>query len=192
MPKIILPSRSRQKDNVFLQPWLETRLEERQDRTYASLAALQPPVFGFIPKLSEKEMAKPLTSAEILGNPCHFVKITKFYGVDAFNVFASVRDDRYQILVEFTPRCVSEFERRHRSRITCDTVNSLCVIGDCKLFYRERSYVLKYYKLDIASFKTTTNRTLRRVPVLVVNQISRFEMDQVGTLDQYPFIYNVL
>ncbi|QLQ80495.1 hypothetical protein HG537_0D04950 [Torulaspora globosa] len=188
MPRIILPSRSRQKDNVFLQPWLETQLKERQDRTSATL---QPPVFNFIPKLPEKEMTKPHTSTQILRNPCHFVKITKFYKVDAFKVFASVRDDKYQILVEFTPHCVSEFERRHRSRITYDTVNSVCIIGDCKLFYKDRLYVLQNYNLDITSFKTTTNRILQRVPVLVVNQISRFEMDQVDSLDQYPFVYTV-
>lgn len=94
MPKIILSSSSKQKDTVFLLPWIEKSIGP----VIADGSDIRLPVFNFIPKLQLKDLRKPQLSPRILRNPSHFVKVVKFHSVNRFQVFATVRDSAHQIL----------------------------------------------------------------------------------------------
>ncbi|CCE94149.1 LOW QUALITY PROTEIN: telomerase subunit EST3 TDEL_0H02900 [Torulaspora delbrueckii] len=188
MPKTILSSSSKQKDTVFLLPWIEKSIGP----LIADESDIRLPVFNFIPKLQLKDLRKPQLSPRILRNPSHFVKVVKFHSVNRFQVFATVRDSAHQILVEFTPQCVSEFERTHRSRITLETEHSLFIISDCKLYHRDRNYILKNFGIDMKNWQSAANhKRCSTIPVLIVNQASQFEMDQIESFEHFPYLYTL-
>lgn len=96
-------------------------------------------------------------------------------------------------LVEFSPKSVSEFEKKYRSRITSETLNSLIIIGDCNLIYMSRSQILSNYKIDIHNaFPGRMKNVRSTIPVLVINQVARFDMDQVESFSRFPFVYSIL
>lgn len=96
-------------------------------------------------------------------------------------------------LVEFTPHCVSDFERKHYSRITSEIVNSLLIIGDCTMNHCDRKEIQDLFQIDVAcdEFENPGN-SRQSWPVLVINQMARFEMDQVELCDTFPFCYRTL
>lgn len=87
-------------------------------------------------------------------------------------------------LVEFTPKCVSDFERTNHLRITADTVNTIFIIGDVNLVYKRLSEVQQNWKLNLA-----IDSRLKSIPVLVINQCYVFDMDQIGTTKVFPYVY---
>ncbi|CCD25186.1 LOW QUALITY PROTEIN: telomerase subunit EST3 NDAI_0E03690 [Naumovozyma dairenensis CBS 421] len=192
MPRVILSSKQTVSDSVFLQPWIANIIrKEIQAKTY-----LPGNQRLSIARLSRRDMDAPEISETILNNYSHFAKVTKFFSVNNYKIFASIRDSTYQILVEFTPQCVLEFERVYRSRITSETVNCLFVIGDCTVIYKTRSQIRSSFpKFDLQSLageKNSNKNGFGLFPVLQINQASLFDSDQVQLLFEFPFIYNKL
>lgn len=97
MPRIILSSKSKQKEAIFLQSWIEPTVRTHWNSAGNSQAA-QLPINNIIPRLSLQDLTHPQMSPAILQNTFHFTKIAKFYRVDGYRVFASIRDDSHQLL----------------------------------------------------------------------------------------------
>ncbi|QLG73776.1 hypothetical protein HG535_0F02870 [Zygotorulaspora mrakii] len=189
MPRVRLPSSSEQRDAILLQSWLYSRLRMASPKISDTMM----PTYSFIPSLSVEDMRNPQLSSAVLCTPCHFVKITKFYRVHNYRVFASVRDNTHQILVVFTPKCVSNFERRYHSRITSHVVNSLIIVGDCSLHYWPPSKIQDNFDIGHNNCAFSEAREANKsLPILIINQMGRFEMDQVEPLALCPFVYGKL
>ncbi|EJT42885.1 EST3-like protein [Saccharomyces kudriavzevii IFO 1802] len=90
MPRIILESHSKPADSIFLQPWIKALVKDNSDQ--------HRPSERVIPSLTRQDLLVPHMSAQILTNPCHFTKITRFYDVSNYKVCASIRDSTHQIL----------------------------------------------------------------------------------------------
>lgn len=86
MPQAVLSGKPF--DSVFLQPWIQTALTEHDPRLGNSI----------IPPVSIKDLRQPELSHNVLSNVRHFVKITKFFNVDHYTVYASIRDSEVQML----------------------------------------------------------------------------------------------
>ncbi|AJR50176.1 Est3p [Saccharomyces cerevisiae YJM1418] len=181
MPKVILESHSKPTDSVFLQPWIKALIEDNSEHDQYH------PSGHVIPSLTKQDLALPHMSPTILTNPCHFAKITKFYNVCDYKVYASIRDSSHQILVEFSQECVSNFERTHNCRITSETTNCLMIIGDADLVYVTSSRAMSNFKICLSNISSK-----EIVPVLNVNQATIFDIDQVGSLSTFPFVYKYL
>ncbi|AQZ13249.1 EST3 (YIL009C-A) [Zygosaccharomyces parabailii] len=167
MPRALLSSRP-PTDSVFLQPWIH--------RTVASLDVCLSDIV--IPRLEPNDLSDPLMSPTVLSNCCHFVKISKFCSVDHYHVYAAARDSETQILVEFTPECVSQFERAHHTRITSETVHCVFVVADCHLVFRSPTYLETHWNLD----------TIDHARTLVVKQATVFDWDQVECIHDFPLL----
>lgn len=97
MPKVVISSTTRQKDSIFLLPWVEKKVRPHFTRSHEK-STIFLPVFNFIPKLSSKDLRTLQLSPRILRNPSHFVKIVKFHRVNRYRVFATARDSTFRIL----------------------------------------------------------------------------------------------
>ncbi|CCC70285.1 hypothetical protein NCAS_0E02150 [Naumovozyma castellii] len=185
MPRVILSSKLSQTDSIFLQPWIEGLLRESlQKKTYLPGNQQRE-----VPSLNEADLRAPQCSPKVLTNHCHFTKVTKFFKINNYAISASIRDSRFQLLVEFTPKCVSNFERRHHRRLTSETLNCLLVIGDAAIIYKSRDQITTQFgNIDFIISKNVSPL----VPILQINQASLFDGDQVQHLRSFPFVYSTL
>lgn len=85
-------------------------------------------------------------------------------------------------LVEFTPHCVSNFERRYHQRITSSTVNSLFVIGNTSLLFYARSDAAAAFEVPALMNGSST------LPVLRVGDCAIFDQDQVESHRRFPLV----
>ncbi|CAD6468669.1 Y55_G0054000.mRNA.1.CDS.1 [Saccharomyces cerevisiae] len=90
-------------------------------------------------------------------------------------------------LVEFSQECVSNFERTHNCRITSETTNCLMIIGDADLVYVTSPRAMSHFKICLSNISSK-----EIVPVLNINQATIFDIDQVGSLSTFPFVYKYL
>ena len=88
MPPFIPKSRSNAVESVYLHGWVRDMLLE--SKTSENIAV--------IPRVDPDEASIPLLSRRIYANRRHFVKITKFFQVHNYSVYASVKDSQHQIL----------------------------------------------------------------------------------------------
>ncbi|WBF13672.1 hypothetical protein N7582_003032 [Saccharomyces uvarum] len=91
MPRVFLESNSRQVDSIFLQPWIKLLIDDNSEHHHI-------PSDHVIPALAQQDLALPHMCPQILTNPFHFARITRFYNVCDYRVYASVRDSTHQIL----------------------------------------------------------------------------------------------
>ncbi|CCF60655.1 hypothetical protein KAFR_0L00480 [Kazachstania africana CBS 2517] len=178
MPTVKLTSQHTRPDSIFIHDWIKPLLDE-------NCQGLLRPIYRAIPPINNTNVRNPLSSRPSLLTTkvkCHFTKIVKFYKVENFKIFASIRDTRFQILVEFTPHCVSTFERTNRCRLTSDTTNCTLLIGDCSIEYKSSHEISQNYRLNFPN--------KRLLPVLTINQASILDRDQATLLEQFPFVYS--
>ncbi|CAG58248.1 unnamed protein product [Nakaseomyces glabratus] len=180
MPPFIPKSRSNAVESVYLHGWVRDMLLE--SKTSQNIAV--------IPRVDPDEASIPLLSRRIYANRRHFVKITKFFQVHNYSVYASVKDSQHQILSQFTPKCVSEFESRNRSRITSDTVNTLFMIGDAKLGIMVVDELRHYFGEKIVSLFNGLD--MPYIPYLIINQAFILDYDQVEAFKMTPFVYQYI
>ncbi|GAV52940.1 hypothetical protein ZYGR_0AI02220 [Zygosaccharomyces rouxii] len=86
MPQVIVSRKPF--DSVFLQPWIQTALTQHDPRLGDSI----------IPSVPIEDLGQPELSSKVLSNIRHFVKVTKFFNVDCYTVYASIRDSKVQML----------------------------------------------------------------------------------------------
>ncbi|CCE62581.1 hypothetical protein TPHA_0C04310 [Tetrapisispora phaffii CBS 4417] len=197
MPKIILPSKvNLSPDSIFLKPWIKEFIEDGKKNS-----------IGKIGNLDELLNNTNVKLQLILKYPNQLVKLTNIYNILNYCVFGSIRDNKHQLLVEFTSNCVSNFERNYKIRITDQTKNCLFLIGDCIIKYVTHDELLKNFKIDPLQFDNhigiteyfdfkkygyilSERRFNRLYPILQVNQVMIFDWDQVVTFENYPFVYS--
>lgn len=92
---------------------------------------------------------------------------------------------RHKCLVEFTPDCVSKFERINRSRLTSETVSCLFIIGDCSIEFRTKQEINSNFRNIL--FNNSTWK--QAIPVLIIKQASIFDRSQINLLEPVPFVY---
>ncbi|CCH57896.1 hypothetical protein TBLA_0A00960 [Henningerozyma blattae CBS 6284] len=136
----------------------------------------------------------PLSSS-LLSNNNHIIKITKFFKVNNYKICASVQDAECQILVELTPICVTEYERKTRDRMTSNTLDCLFVIGDCRLYFQNKNEVLHNFNCNTFRNIIPGLNALDRdslIPVLVINQIICVDRHPSKSLSTLPFLHSYL
>lgn len=89
-------------------------------------------------------------------------------------------------LVEFTPQCVSAFERLNSIRITAKTVNTILLIGSGTLKYLPVHEAYTQWSLSIP-----LDPRVPVVPVLVVEQCAVFDLDQVEARPSFDYLYQL-
>lgn len=94
MPANKIASRSVVTDSVFLRPWIKQMFDEQR----LFNMKFQKPIYHVIPKMKDEDIESPTSSPQIMKNNSHFMKITKFYRVENYLVYASIRDNETQML----------------------------------------------------------------------------------------------
>lgn len=94
MPPNTLPSRDTLTDSVFLRPWIRKLFREKR----LNGQGFQRPIRNLVPILSDLDLDSPLKSERIMRDKRHFMKITKFYKISDYKVYASIRDNECQLL----------------------------------------------------------------------------------------------
>ena len=95
MPQIRVESNVRPRDSIFLQPWIN---ETFKKYCLDDPNKFRKPIPHIISKLTPEDIKNPFFSTNVMSSPSHFAKITKFYKVDNFKVFAAIRDSEVQLL----------------------------------------------------------------------------------------------
>lgn len=75
-------------DSVFLQPWIQAALIQHDPRLGNWI----------VPSVPIQDLSEPELSPRILSNIRHFAKVMKFFNVDHYTVYASIRDSEVQML----------------------------------------------------------------------------------------------
>ncbi|AAS51905.1 ADL016Cp [Eremothecium gossypii ATCC 10895] len=179
MPKVVLASRAHKADSIFLREWLVDAVVPALERSGA--CAPWAGVECFIPALPPATATLSLEPT-VIQNPKRFLRIVRFTRVHDFAVCAVARDAGCCILVEFTPHCVSNFERRYHQRITSSTVNSLFVIGNTSLLFYARSDAAAAFEVPALMNGSST------LPVLRVGDCAIFDQDQVESHRRFPLV----
>ncbi|CUS21956.1 LAQU0S04e04764g1_1 [Lachancea quebecensis] len=178
-----LPAKERQSESTFLREWILSSVMSTV-KEHVSLP-IWPAVPNFVPPLVKLHGHVPFNSRTLL-NRRHFLKITNFHRIENFTVFASGRDNNCRILVEFTPQCVSKFERLNSIRITEKTVNTIFLIGAAALKYLPVNEAWAQWSLSIP-----LDPNIPVVPVLVVEQCEVFDLDQVEVRPSFDYLYRL-
>ncbi|CEP60401.1 telomerase subunit EST3 LALA0_S01e09978g [Lachancea lanzarotensis] len=184
MSKVIVSHKKKQNESFYLRSWIEPEI-----RTLVAIHAKYP-AWPIVKKFTPpcKTTSISLFNRYNLQDPRHFVKITGFHNVETFTVFGSVRDDFCQLLVEFTPTCVTNFERHHAIRITSQTLNTILLIGDVTIKYVSVSDIRDTAKW---SLNLNLNPQISALPVLVIGQCLAFDLDQVEARLKFPYLYQL-
>lgn len=61
------------------------------------------------------------------------------------------------------------------------------IIGDADLAYVTSTQALARFMIRLSSISTSET-----VPILIINQATIFDIDQVGSLNNFPFVYKYL
>lgn len=88
MPPYTLRSRGNVVESIYLHSWILHCLKRHLERHSVKV----------VQKIKEKDVRLPILGPSIYRNKRHFVKPTKFYKVDCYTVYASVKDSSHQIL----------------------------------------------------------------------------------------------
>ncbi|SCU84236.1 LAFA_0D08900g1_1 [Lachancea sp. 'fantastica'] len=184
MSKVIVSYKKKQNESFYLRSWIKHEIESLM--AIHSRYPVWPIVKRFIPPC--KTTVHTLFNRHNLQDARHFVKVTGFHNVNNFTVYGSVRDDYCHLLVEFTPTCVTNFERHHSIRITSQTVNTIFLIGDVALKYVPVSDISDSGKW---SFNMGLDPRISAVPILVVGQCLAFDLDQVETRFKFSYLYQL-
>ncbi|SCV05966.1 LANO_0H19108g1_1 [Lachancea nothofagi CBS 11611] len=184
MSRVVTSYKKKQNESFYLRSWIAPDILDLA-RIHVGF-----PIWPRLDKLipSCDTTSSSLFNPQNLQNKRHFVKVTGFHKVHNYTVYGSVRDDFCHILVEFTPQCVSEFERYHSIRITDKTVNTLFLIGDVAMKYvpvRELHDPRKW------SMMLGLDPRISVVPVLVIGQCLAFDLDQVEASAKFPYLYHL-
>lgn len=87
MPKITLSSKvNQQPDSIFLQSWIEDFIKNDQ-LTISKITNIDDYGFNIDAYIQL-----------ILQKPSHLVKVNRFYIIDNYKVYGSIRDNKYQLL----------------------------------------------------------------------------------------------
>ncbi|SMN19991.1 similar to Saccharomyces cerevisiae YIL009C-A EST3 Component of the telomerase holoenzyme, involved in telomere replication [Maudiozyma saulgeensis] len=183
MPPNKLTSRKVISDSVYLRPWIKQLIHECYKHKNKKL---QRPIYNAIPRLNKKDIENPESSRCILRNKRHFMRISKFYKVENYTIYATIKIARHNFLVEFTANCVAEFERLYRKRFTSETLMCLFVIGSCSVEYRTYEEIDNIY--HIRTLRKNSN-IYKKIPILVIDQAFIFDRTQVNQTEHVPFAY---
>ncbi|KAL3231361.1 Telomere replication protein EST3 [Nakaseomyces bracarensis] len=88
MPPYHLKSRTNSVESIYLHSWILPCLNRYLERHSVKV----------VQRIKPKDIRFPILSPSIYRNKRHFVKPTRFYKVDNYTVYASVKDSSHQIL----------------------------------------------------------------------------------------------
>ncbi|SCU88937.1 LADA_0E12838g1_1 [Lachancea dasiensis] len=184
MSKVLISYKKKQNESPYLRSWIQS------DIIHLVKKHIEHPVWpemrNFIPPL--RGTGPSLFSSNHLSNRRHLVKVTGFHAVHNYTVYGSVRDADCHLLVEFTPQCVAEFERHHNIRLTSNTINTIFLIGGATLKYLP---VYELRRSDKWVVNICVDPQIPVIPILVVEECSAFDLDQVETRLRFPYVYSL-
>ncbi|CDO93905.1 unnamed protein product [Kluyveromyces dobzhanskii CBS 2104] len=182
MPNVVLSSKLKNTDSVFLQQWIKplvlpVYLKNEKRKFW-------PEQLHIVADLPQQDTVETTFHAALKPECYTFVRIIKFHRVDDYTVYATIRDSSELILCYFTAECVLNYETRNNDRITLDTLNTLFVVGKVTLQFWNQRECKRCFNLEFP--------TLRMVPVLKIENAQVFDRDQISSIVQFQWVYNSL
>lgn len=93
---------------------------------------------------------------------------------------------KLRYLVEFSSNCVSNYERRYKTRFTQNSRTRLFVIGSSNIEYRTMEEIKDIYKINLPR---NHSKSSKNVPILVIDQAYIFDRTEIIQSESLPLVY---
>ncbi|BAO41057.1 telomere replication protein EST3 [Kluyveromyces marxianus DMKU3-1042] len=178
MPNVVLSSKLRPYDSIFLQEWIHSAVQRHYIRNKSK--RFWHPEQNLVAPLPQTQEHSFFHAAFHPGSYT-FVRIVKFHKVHNYTVYATIRDASHMILCFFTSQCVLDYEMHNNDRITLNTINTLFVVGQVTLEFWNQAEVQRHYGLSFPN--------MPMVPILKIEQAQIFDRDQIGSTKPFNWVY---